>query len=180
VGSVGRAGSVVIRYGTTNGLNAELRVAQGIDGPEASDFFGIALAAVDFNRDGFDDLAVGAPNESVGALRASGAVNVYFGMPGHQFGTELFLHQDSYRIVDSSEVGDFFGYSLGTGDFNGDGYPDLAVGIPFEDVSSNTITDGGAVALFAGAWFGITPDGNRLLLPATRQVGAQFGLALRR
>jgi hypothetical protein len=33
-----------------------------------------------------------------------------------------------------------------------------AIGVPF-DVSSNTIDDAGAVALFAGAVFGITPEG---------------------
>jgi hypothetical protein len=41
-------------------------------------------ARVDFNDDGFADLAVGAPSETVGARGAAGAVNVYyaFGGPG--------------------------------------------------------------------------------------------------
>jgi len=43
--------------------------------------------------------------------------------------------QDSPGIDDSSEVGDLFGDSLSTADFNGDGYSDLVVGVPGENGS---------------------------------------------
>ena len=46
---------------------------------EESDQFGSALAAGDFNGDRFDDLAVGAPSETVGAAQSAGAINVLFG-----------------------------------------------------------------------------------------------------
>ena len=35
-----------------------------------------------------------------------------------------------------AEVGDWFGEELATGDFNGDGRDDLAVGVPKEDIGS--------------------------------------------
>ena len=46
--------------------------------PRPSDF-GAALAAGDFDGDGRDDLAVGVPGESVGAVDDAGAVNVLYG-----------------------------------------------------------------------------------------------------
>ena len=39
-----------------------------------------AAALVDFNGDGFDDLAVGAPGETVGTAREAGAVVVLRGV----------------------------------------------------------------------------------------------------
>src|SRR5688500_14741250 len=36
-------------------------------------------ARADFNADGFADLAVGVPNESVGAVESAGAVQVIYG-----------------------------------------------------------------------------------------------------
>ena len=42
---------------------------------EASDFFGAALAAGDFNNNGFADLAIGAIGEDVGGTQDAGALN---------------------------------------------------------------------------------------------------------
>ena len=46
---------------------------------EAMDHFGSALARGDFNGDGYQDLAVGVPSESVGGTSQAGAVNVLYG-----------------------------------------------------------------------------------------------------
>ncbi len=48
-----------------------------------------------------------------------------------------------------------------TGDFNGDGFPDLAVGAPGEDVGS--ATDAGAVNVIYGSGGGLTATGNQVL-----------------
>jgi hypothetical protein len=49
-----------------------------VSGAEPSDRFGAALAAGDFNGDGFPDLAIGVPGEGVtqngGSYAAAGAV----------------------------------------------------------------------------------------------------------
>jgi hypothetical protein len=50
---------------------------------ENGDQFGSALAAEDFNHDGFVDLAAGAPGEAVGSAGGAGAVSV---LPGSAAG----------------------------------------------------------------------------------------------
>lgn len=175
-----RPGFVTLYYGAADPLATTSPLYQGSDPPEDGDLFGASLAAADFNGDSFIDLAVGVPYENVGGRSTAGAVNVYFGQPAVSFGTVQFLHQDSFHVRDNSELGDFFGFSLTTGDFNGDGLTDLAIGIPFEDVSSNTVVNAGAVALLAGSSLGITPESNQLLLARTREANAWFGFALQR
>ena len=91
---------------------------------EAGDFFGAALAAGDFNADGRDDLAIGAPFEDVLVQRTAtsfenvvdaGAVNVIY---GSATGLSLtgrapqFWNQQSINIEDDAEAGDRFGASL--------------------------------------------------------------------
>jgi hypothetical protein len=147
-----QAGAVNVLYGTPNGLSAQREQVwhqgrRGIKGrPQTGDFFGAALAAGDFDGDGRDDLAIGAPGENKGA----GAVHVLRGASGglSRIGDQLWL-QSSSGVDDSSERGDGFGGALAAGNL---GYSskeaDLAVGIPGEDVGS--VEDAGAVAILHG------------------------------
>src|SRR6266540_2679808 len=131
VGAVGDAGAVNVLYGSAGGLQATSPDDQfwnqdspGVrDAAEGLDQFGRSLRAGDFNNDGFADLAVGVPDEDVGTASDAGAVNVLYGSAGGlqaTFPDDQFWHQDSPGVRDAAEVGEWFGASLGAGDFNND------------------------------------------------------------
>ncbi|WP_379875957.1 FG-GAP repeat protein [Marinicella sediminis] len=122
-------------------------IHQDIDGisesVEAFDLFGFALVTGDFNGDNADDLAIGVPGESIGGDVAAGAVNIVMG--DSQFNMNLarielsannqqLFSQDTPSIPSGANPGEQFGYSLATGDFNGDGIDDLAIGAPSDQV----------------------------------------------
>jgi len=70
--------------------------------------------AGDFDGDGTRDLALGAPGHD--------HVRVRYSHSGHV----VFLHPNATSVTKPG-----FGSALAVGDFNGDGYSDLAVGAPF-------------------------------------------------
>ena len=130
--------------------------------------FGSALAAGDFNGDGQDDLAIGVPNDvqTDGANRAGGSINVMYGLPyelgavvdpagltitGNRHFNQDFDDLIAPPMLGNSEEGDRFGSALASGDFDGDGYDDLAIGVPGEDVNNNTISNAGAIAVMYGS-----------------------------
>jgi hypothetical protein len=90
--------------------------------------FGSSLAAGDVDGDGLADIAVGAPFEWVGDNHEQGRAYV-FSTP---YGSLLFSLDSPNPLEYAS-----FGYSLAVGDFNGDGYGEVAVGAPTEYVGGN-------------------------------------------
>jgi hypothetical protein len=71
------------------------------------------LAAGDFDGDGFDDLAIGVPEEDVGGASDAGAVNVLFGSAaGLTAAGSQIWHQDSAGVPGAAENFDRFGNVL--------------------------------------------------------------------
>src|SRR5262245_51982667 len=104
----------------------------------------------DFNGDGFADAAVGVDLKDVNGQADAGAVSVIYGSAaGLASGGNQLFTQDSPGMLDQAEVGDQFGRYMGGGDFNGDGFFDLAIGDPLEDVDgpNGPIVDAGAVQI---------------------------------
>ncbi|MEJ2736235.1 MAG: FG-GAP repeat protein, partial [Anaerolineae bacterium] len=157
---VAMAGAVNVLYGRDTGLsavNSQLwhQESPGIlGGAEEYDQFGWALAAGDFDGDGYSDLAVGVPGEKEeGEISGAGAVNVLYGSAAGLSAIDNQLwDQDSAGMVDPREQGDGFGIALAAGDWNGDGYSDLAVGVSGEDVGA--VSDAGAVHILYGSGAG--------------------------
>ncbi len=169
VGTIANAGAVNVLYGSASGLTTAgnqiwHQDVSGVEGvAEAGDVFGWSLTSGDFNNDGIDDLAVGVPGESIGAdfVKASaGAVNVIYGSAsGLYVRGDQILHQDVPGIEDEAEGGDQLGWSLTSGDYDNDGFDDLAIGVHMEDV--DTIVDAGAVNVVYGSALGLTASGNQ-------------------
>ena len=124
--------------------------------PDLADRFALALAFGDFDDDGFDDLVIGIPFDTfdapTGVVDAAGQVVVVYGgptipTPGHvsHFAEDMILDPPA------SETGDRFGQALATGDFDGDGFDDLAIGHPGENPSAvPEHFDHGATTVIAG------------------------------
>ena len=155
------AGLVTIVPGRFDGLDpsAGAQIHQSIGNvagsAESDDEFGGALAAGDFNGDGYVDLAVGAPGEDIGSTNRAGMVVV---LPGSAAGLAtsgtIGIHQGSPGVPGATEGGDAFGSALAAGDFNNDGFDDLAVGSPGEDIGA--VGDAGLVHVFLGSGGGLT------------------------
>jgi hypothetical protein len=109
---------------------------------EFRDRFGEALAAGDFNGDGVADLAAGAPSERVGSTVGAGAVSV---LPGSAGGLTATGGRLFTQLGSDPERFDIFGFALAAGNFNGDGFADLAAAAPLEDVG--TVGDAGALSV---------------------------------
>ena len=170
LGSLEDAGAVNVLYGSATGLQTDAPADQFWtqdstdleDQAESGDRFGFALVGADFNGDGFADLAIGAPSEDLPAGRNAGAVNVLYGSSaGLQVTSpeDQFWNQDSPDVQDEAAAEERFGRSLGAGDFNGDGYADLAIGVPYQVMNGRK--NAGAASVLYGSPAGLqatSPD----------------------
>jgi hypothetical protein len=124
-----------------------------IGGTASPALFGRTLAVGDFDGDLDDDLAIGAPTKSVNGQNAAGQVTVLFGslnpVNGWWFDVAAtrWLTQTTFYGAAANAAGDFFGWSLGSGDFDRDGRDDLAVGHIGEDIVPGGTQLGGFTVL---------------------------------
>ncbi len=162
-------GAINVIYGTTAGLNASgdqffSQSSLGIPGDsDKGDRFGNSLASGDFDRDGFDDLAIGIPGERVALRDKAGEVLVMYGTAGaglQTAGNQVWNLSNS-SLNGSPARDDAFGSALAAGDFNGDLFDDLAIGIPGRDV--NGFNEAGEIRLLRGGSSGLTLTGNQRL-----------------
>ncbi len=189
--------SVLRGSGTSALLTATARQAwsqdsTGVPGSsEPGDVFGWALTTGDFNGDTHPDLAVGVPGETVGTIGDAGTVDVIYnsssgsGLTGT--GVQAW-NLTSPGLNTTAGAGDQFGKALAAGNFNGDKYTDLAVGVPFYAVSGHNsagsviVLPGGVLPDGSGA--GLTSGGSTIWNQATPGIGGtpedndSFGYAL--
>ena len=168
------AGSAVVEDASSaNGLRLT-------NGASSQSRFGASIARLgDFNGDGVDDFAIGAPRQD------SGAVFVIFGSPEIAESSEGLIDTASldgingFAVLGADDGARFGAQIAGAGDFDGDGLADIVIG---EQASAG---EPGRVHVVFGTAAGLPPevsldDAGALRSTRIRGVAANddFGLAV--
>jgi hypothetical protein len=155
-------GTLLLLLISTVSLAQDVYRREVIDRAEVMSQFGWAVATGDFNGDGRDDLAVGAPRSRRSNVVQAGRVCLYFSLLA---GAPVSNSVSCITQGSGAEPVDNFGYSLAFGDFNDDGFDDLAVGTPYEDVAN--FVNAGVVQVYMG-------NASRSLSPGQYSQGMPF------
>ncbi|XP_037000016.2 integrin alpha-7 isoform X2 [Artibeus jamaicensis] len=135
---------VILRKDSASRLVPEVMLS----GEGLTSGFGYSLAVADLNNDGWADLIVGAPYFFERQEELGGAVYVYLNQGGHWAGVSPL------RLSGSPDS--MFGISLAVlGDLNQDGFPDFAVGAPFDG--------DGKVFIYHGSSLGVVVKPSQVL-----------------
>ena len=187
LGEASDAGGVHVLFGSAAGLTAkdDVFLTQSMLGgvPEAGDFFGLGLTSADFDADGFADLVIGAPFEDLAVEDEGEATVVYGSAGGLDTGRVQTFTQDTPGIPNEAGGGDQFGGSFGVGDFDGDGFTDLAIGAREESPDEDREGAGAAHVLY-GSPAGLVAAGSAFFtqdtpgIADTREPLDRFGVAL--
>jgi hypothetical protein len=109
----------------------------------------------DFNGDGYRDVVLRMPGADVTGQEDAGAVIVLYGSPsGLSAASRAVITQNSPGVPGAAERGDYFGASTASADLDRDGYADLVVGAPYEDLAEGA--DKGMVTILWGSRSGLT------------------------
>lgn len=134
-----------------------------VDPPVADAFLGAAVAIADFDLDGVGDVVVGAPGLGLdGEPALSGA---FFILPGVETlgpDPEDALAFALYDVGLLPTTADLLGSALVVGDFDGNGFPDLAAGVPNRNVAGQAAAGGVAITLNSGLFADSFESGNLL------------------
>jgi len=163
---------MVWRGGRAPLARAPITLAAGA--PRPHDGFGSTLGAGDLDGDGYGEVVVGAAGidragAEVGVDR--GAVYVFSG------GRDGLARWPSARLEAPTPTDfDRFGFAVSaSGDLDGDGLDDLAVGAPSRD---DAATDGGVIYVFPGARHGVSITPTRVIGAAPSEAFRRLGTAV--
>ncbi|WCH91576.1 FG-GAP-like repeat-containing protein [Streptomyces moderatus] len=146
--------------GTADGL------AEGVVLLDGRDWWvqgGESLGVGDVNRDGYADIVVGRPVDGYDSdldtpIPKGGRVAFIPGSANGPVGTKAkYVNQDTAGVPGAAERGDGFGTDISVADVDGDGYADVATGVPGEDFDGRT--DAGGTVVLRGGPNGLTGTG---------------------
>ena len=142
-------GTVYVIFGPANPPGRIIDAATEADvvivGEAGGDFFGWSLTSGDFNGDQVDDFAVGAPRQPAGP----GQIHVFLGPVASGTTIDLAVESSDLTVL-GPDLGDELGWSLSSGDFNGDGLDDLLMGAHHGDGPGNSRTFAGEAHVVLG------------------------------
>jgi len=121
---------------------------------ETGDRFGAAVSAADVTGDGYPEVAIGVPGETVGTTVETGNVVLLKGGTGELDHGGASWHQATSGVPGAPETGDHFGSAVQLKDINKNARADLAIGANGEDIG--TTADAGAVWVLRGTTTGLT------------------------
>jgi hypothetical protein len=147
---------------------------------------GMITGIGDINGDGFGDIVSGAGWDAtdddgtpVPDASNGGRVNITYGSASGPAGTSG-ITQNSGSVPGDSEKGDGFGWELDMGDVNGDGFQDLVVSAPNEDIDG--VANTGLVTVLYGSAAGVNVSSgvqsfaqSTAGVPGTDEKGDLFG-----
>ena len=137
------AGQVYLVYGPVTGENDLSFADARLLGASGDSFAGRAITrAGDLNDDGYDDILVGAPESDQGGNQAGEAYLFH----GPLWGTHSLGDAHASFVGEGSYDG--AGSSLATGDFDGDGLPEVVVGAHDAEI----VDEEGAIYVLTGPW----------------------------
>jgi hypothetical protein len=151
-------------------------------GNVTTDDLGSVMASGDFDHDGHADLALYGRHKD-GGQHDEGYVLIAYGADTLAGVRYERIDQDSPGVPGAAESADEFGSALASGDFDGDGFDDLAVGALSEDIDgvfnagSVTILFGSGAGLLLNASSSVTYDQSEFPGLAM-EPGDEFGGAL--
>lgn len=154
-------GKASLHLGGPTGLAA--LPAWVIEGNSVGAFLGNVAAPGDVNGDGLADVVIAAPYFT-GGFPSRGRADLYLGTPTGLSATP------TWTAYGDGTAG-FFGWSLASGDVNGDGYPDVLVG-----ASNHAMAGEGKVFLYLGGAAGLGTTPARTF--SNGQAGSEFGTSL--
>ncbi|MFH8471719.1 FG-GAP and VCBS repeat-containing protein [Streptomyces sp. NPDC018000] len=174
---------IIVRNGSATGLSEDYTIVKGANGSRLQ--AGETITAGQVNGDKYADLVVGRPvdgyDSDVDIPLANGGMITY--VPGSTTGPRgdraKSFNQDSAGVPGAAESDDGFGASVSIGDMNGDGYGDIAVGVPYEDLG--TTKNAGSVLILPGTASGPTGTGtvgfnqDTVNVPGAAETNDEFG-----
>ncbi|MDT0380629.1 FG-GAP and VCBS repeat-containing protein [Streptomyces sp. DSM 42041] len=160
--------------GGPDGLTYERRLPKGATGDVA-----------DFDGDGYGDLAYReVPGGVVENLPwDSGTVKVMYGGPDGPGARTASFTQATPGVPGANEEEDQFGGTLTAGDVDGDGFADLAAGVPYEDIGD--LDSAGSFVVLKGGPKGLSGKGAQAMsqsfagVPGAAEADDRFGGAVR-
>lgn len=138
-------------------------------------------AVGDVDGDGYGDLVVHDIGDNYEDIPyEKGTVLVMYGTANGPSTTRTkTITQDTSGVPGVGESGDMFGTDISAGDVNGDGFADIAVGVPGEAIGN--IKDAGSVVLLKGGSGGLSGTGSQAFnqsttaVPGASETGDGFG-----